>query len=79
MSTNWGSNRTVIALIKTVLLSSALGDPGESLPMSTTRAQGGLWILVTEQGSPQLLQKGLQHSAAVPAAIISLAVAQVQH
>lgn len=73
MGTYWGSSRTVReagagdclrcrALTNTMLLSQALGDTGESHPMSTTRAQAGLRMLVSKEGSSLLLQKGLQHN-----------------
>lgn len=90
MITNWGSSRTVrdagpgdclhcCVLANTVLLSQTLGHAGQSHPMGTARAQAGLWMLVSKEGSSLLLQKWLQHSAEVPAAFISLAVAWVQH
>jgi len=90
MSANWGSSRTVkeagardclccLALANALLLTRTLGDAGQSHPVSTTRAQAGLWVLVSKEGPSPLLQKGLQCSAEVLAAIISLAVAEVQH
>lgn len=62
MSTDLGSSRTVreagardclrcCALANTVLLSQTLGDARESHPMSTMRAQAGLWVLVSKEGS----------------------------
>lgn len=84
MSTNWGTSRTVREvgardclrchfLTNTVLLSQTLGGAGESHPMSGAQAE--LRMLVTEGESSLLWQKGLQHSAGIPAAVISLAIA----